>query len=131
MLVELAHQFLRYASVGVAAFVFHYATLIGLVESETLDPDLAALAGFVVGGIVSYVLNRRFTFDSDRSHGHAGPRFAATAAVGFVMTYFLMHGLTERLGMHYLLAQLVTTGIVLIWTFLGNRFWTFRDAAQP
>ena len=84
MLVELAHQFLRYASVGVAAFVFHYATLIGLVESDTLTPTPAALAGFVVGGVVSYVLNRRFTFVSDRSHSVAGPRFAVTAAVAMV-----------------------------------------------
>jgi putative flippase GtrA len=130
MLVELAHQFLRYASVGVAAFVFHYATLIGLVESDTLTPTPAALAGFVVGGIVSYVLNRRFTFVSDRSHSVAGPRFAITAAVGFGLTYLIMHLLTDRLGIHYLIAQLVTTGIVLVWTFLGNRYWTFRHPAE-
>lgn len=130
MLAALAQQFVRYAAVGVAAFAFHYATLIALVETGTLNPDLAALAGFIVGGIVSYVLNRRFTFDSDHSHSVAGPRFAVTAAIGFVMTYFLMHGLTERIGIHYLIAQLITTGIVLIWTFLGNRFWTFRDVAR-
>jgi putative flippase GtrA len=130
MLVALARQFVSYVSVGFAALVFHYGTLIALVETGTLGPDLAALAGFVVGGVVSYVLNRRYTFDSDRSHAAAGPRFAVTAAVGFVMTYLLMHGMTERLGIHYLLAQLVTTGIVLIWTFLGNRFWTFRGAAR-
>ena len=129
MRADIVPQFLRYASVGVAAFVVHYATLIGLVETHTLSPDLAALGGFITGGIVSYILNRRFTFDSDHSHAVAGPRFAITAAVGFVLTYLLMHGMTERLGIHYLIAQLITTGIVLIWTFLGNRFWTFRDPA--
>ena len=35
--------------------------------------------------------------------------------------------LAAKLGLHYLLAQLVTTGLVLVWTFAGNRFWTFAD----
>jgi putative flippase GtrA len=30
------------------------------------------------------------------------------------------------LGAPYLPAQLVTTGIVLVWSFLANKMWTFR-----
>jgi putative flippase GtrA len=31
--------------------------------------------------------------------------------------------------LHYLIAQVIATGIVLIWNFLGNRIWTFRASA--
>ena len=125
MLAALSDQFLRYVAVGLAAAVGHYATLIGLVETEAAGPVVGSLAGFVVGGVISYVLNRRFTFDSDRSHAGAVPRFALIAGAAFLLTGFLMHALTDWAGIHCMLAQLVTTGIVLIWTIFANRFWTF------
>jgi putative flippase GtrA len=34
--------------------------------------------------------------------------------------------LNESWGMQYLLAQFVTTAIVLVWNFSANRWWTFR-----
>lgn len=124
-LAGLAAQFLRYGAVGIAAAVAHYGTLIGLVETGLAGAVPAALAGFVAGGVVSYVLNRRYTFDSDRSHAGAVPRFAVIAFGAFLMTGLFMQVLTAWLGLHYLLAQLITTGIVLVWTFFANRFWTF------
>jgi putative flippase GtrA len=60
------------------------------------------------------------------------------AAVGFVLTGFLMHLLVDRLGVLYLAAQLVTTGIVLFWSFIAHKVWTFArrsgsatDASDP
>jgi putative flippase GtrA len=129
MLGRLFRQFIAFAGVGVVASLAHYAVLGVLVEAAAMRASLAALIGFTVGGVVSYLLNRRFTFDSARSHGAAVPRFALVAAVAFVLTGLLMEAFTARLGLHWLPAQVVTTLIVLIWTFAGNRFWTFRDAA--
>ncbi|MEJ1160672.1 GtrA family protein [Prosthecomicrobium sp. N25] len=126
MLLALSDQFLRYALVGIAAAIGHYGTLIGLVEGGFAGAVAASLAGFVVGGVISYMLNRRFTFASERSHAGAVPRFAVIAGAAFLMTGALMHALTAWAGIHYLVAQLVTTGIVLVWTFFANRFWTFR-----
>jgi putative flippase GtrA len=127
MLLALSDQFLRYALVGLAAAVGHYGTLIGLVESGAAGAVVGSLAGFVVGGVISYILNRRFTFASERSHAGAVPRFAFIAGLAFAMTGGLMHVFTAWMGIHYVLAQLITTGIVLVWTFFANRFWTFGD----
>ncbi|ALK08666.1 GtrA family protein [Blastochloris viridis] len=128
MLGRLLRQFIAFAGVGVVASIAHYAVLAVLVEGAAVRASLAALAGFTVGGIVSYLLNRRYTFDSARSHGAAVPRFALVAAGAFVLTGLLMEAFTAHFGLHWLVAQVITTLIVLIWTFVGNRFWTFRDA---
>jgi putative flippase GtrA len=45
--------------------------------------------------------------------------------VGFLITGFLMTVFVDRFGAPYLPAQLLTTGIVLFWSFLGNKLWTF------
>ena len=120
-------QLVAYVFAGGITAVAHYATLIGLVELGHVDPVPATLAGFVIGAVVSYALNRWLTFDATRSHAQAGWRFAVIAAGGFVLTGILMHVFVSRLGLPYLPMQLVTTGIVMVFSFLGHKFFSFAD----
>ena len=103
---------------------------VGLVEGGVARPVPATLAGYVAGGLVSYALNRRHTYRSRRPHAEAGWRFALVALVGFGLTGGLMHAFTDVLGAPYLPAQVLTTGIVLLWSFAAHRLWTF-GAASP
>ena len=123
----LARQFATFSGVGLVAAVVHFGVLIALVEGTATEAVRAALAGFVAGAIVSYVLNRRLTYRSDRPHREATWRFAVVATVGFLLTWALMAAFTRGLGAPYLPAQLVTTGIVLFWTFIANKLWTFSQ----
>jgi putative flippase GtrA len=118
-------QFTTFFVVGLVAAVVHFGLLISLVEGYRLDPIKATLVGYVAGGVVSYLLNRRHTYRSERPHEEAGWRFALVALVGFGLTWMLMALLVRELGAPYLPAQVVTTGIVLIWSFAANKFWTF------
>lgn len=124
--MTLRRQFMSFAGVGLLAAVFHYGTLIGLVEFGVLDPVAATLCGFIAGGLVSYILNRSLTFRSDRPHHAALPRFLLIAGVGFALTGLLMGVFHTWLALPYVPAQFVVTGIVLLWTFSANRLWTFR-----
>ena len=125
--MKLAHQFTMFSAVGGVAAVGHYGTLIALSELADAAPVPASLAGFIVGGVISYLLNYRFTFRSTKQHREAVTKFLAVATTGFVLNGLFMWGLTGPANLHYLPAQLVATGLVLIWTFSCNRFWTFRD----
>ena len=124
-------QFTRFGLVGVLAAIGHYGTLIGLVELAAAGPVPAALAGYLVGGAISYVANRRWTFDSDATHREALVKFALVAVVGFGLTWIFMALFTGALGVHYLPAQVVTTGIVMLWSFWANKLWTFGARRNP
>lgn len=126
-IAHMARQFVAFFGVGIIAAIVHYSLLIGLVEIFFYDPVSATLAGYVVGGLVSYVLNRLYTYEAARSVLGAGWRFAVAAAVGLVLTYALMAVFTRWMSWHYLVAQIVTTGIVLVWSFLAHKYWSFRD----
>ncbi|MGA9599183.1 MAG: GtrA family protein [Methylocystis sp.] len=123
--MTLPRQLSTYAFVGVVASLAHYSVLVALVELESIPPVPAALAGYVVGGVVSYRLNRRHTFASERPHREAGWRFALVALVGFGLTYLLMRLFVESLGAPYLPAQLLTTILIMFVSFAINRVWTF------
>ncbi|PPD45780.1 MAG: polysaccharide synthesis protein GtrA [Methylocystis sp.] len=122
----MIRQLATYASVGAIATIAHYAILIALVEAGGWAPVPATLCGYVAGGVVAYVLNRRHTFASERPHEEAGWRFALVAFAGFCVTYALMSLFVERWGAPYLPAQLVTTVLAMFVTFGLNRVWTFR-----
>lgn len=118
-------QLSSFVGVGVLASLVHYALLVTLVEVGGLAPVPSALCGFTAGGIVSYHLNRRHTFVSNRPHEQAVWRFALVASIAFVLTYLAMRFLHETGHIPYLPAQVITTLVVMIWTFGANRLWTF------
>ena len=124
----LARQLAAFGGVGALAFVAHYGTLLLAVEMGRAGPVAGALLGYHAGGLVSYLLNHRYTFASETEHQIAAPRFVVVAATGFVLTGGLMAVLTGPLTWHYLRAQLVTTLIVMFWSFFANRAWTFAAA---
>jgi putative flippase GtrA len=123
----LGRQFSAFFGVGIAAAIVHYGLLVSLVEGYRMEPVRATLVGYVGGGIVSYLLNRRHTYASERPHREAGWRFALVALVGFGLTWAFMALLVRALGAPYIAAQLVTTGLVLVWSFVAHKLWTFRE----
>lgn len=125
--MSLGRQFATFVVVGLGAFVAHYGVLIWLVEAWGWPPVPATLVGYVAGGVVSYALNRRHTYVSDRPHAEAGWRFALVAGVGFVLTTASMYAMTHWFKLYYLIAQVMTTGLVLCWSFVAHRVWTFAE----
>jgi putative flippase GtrA len=123
--MSTTRQLATYATVGVGATLAHYAVLIALVEGGGWRAVPATLCGYVVGGGVAYLLNRRHTFESDRPHAEATWRFALVAFAGFCVTYALMSLFVDRWGAPYLPAQMVTTVLAMFVTFALNRRWTF------
>jgi putative flippase GtrA len=127
-----SRQIIAYVFAGGVTAVAHYSLLIGLVELARVDPVPATLAGFALGAVVSYTLNRWLTFDATHSHAQATWRFALIALGGFILTGILMHLFVDRLGLPYLPMQVVTTLLVMVFSFLGHKFFSFADrASQP
>ena len=113
--------------VGTLAALVHYGLLISLKEGRHWTFLPATLVGFLGGALVSYLLNRRHTFaGSSRNHSAAVWRFLVVACTGFGLTFLLGYVFVNIWGAPYLLAQMLTTCIILIWNFFANRHWTFR-----
>ena len=125
----ILQQFISFAGVGVVATGLQYGVLIVAVEWLHMSAVLGSCSGFVVSAALNYWLNYHFTFRSQKSHAVAGSRFSIVAAVGLALNAGAMAALVELFKWPYVLAQLVTTALVLLWTFFGNRVWSF--AADP
>ena len=120
-------QFILFSAVGAVGTAGHYATLILLVEVIRFDPTISSLVGAIVGAIINYLLNYKYTFRSDQPHHVAATKFMFIAVIGAGINTLLMFIFIQHLRLYYLLAQVITTGIVLIWNFLLNKIWTFAQ----
>lgn len=121
----LIRQFLTFIAVGLTAAAAHFLLLFLLVHLHVVGPVTGSMIGFIAGTLVTYGLNRTFTFRSSRSHASALPRYLTVAGIAFVLNAGLMDVFTHRLGIFYLLSQVLTSGLVLCWTFTGYRLWAF------
>lgn len=125
---HIANQFLRFATVGGIATAIHYLILIALVHGANMNAVWASSLGFITSAVCNYMLNYHFTFRSNVEHRNAVIKFFIVAGVGLILNSLTMLILSEFMGLHYLLAQVLATGIVLLWNFSGNRLWTFKSA---
>ena len=123
-------QFLRFAAVGISGTAVQYATLwTGCDHFQVLSAQSASAIGYILGSIVNYVLNYFFTFGSNKSHTEAASKYFSILAVGWTINYGLMGYLPAQLGWNHWIAQLFSTGLVLLWNFSGSKWWAFKHSA--
>ncbi len=118
-------QFIYFGGIGAIGTAGHYFTLVTLVELAGLVPTYATTAGFIVGALINYILNYHFTFRSNKRHRETLSKFLLIALIGALLNYAIMYAGTNYSDIHYILIQLLATGLVLIWNFLMNKLWTF------
>ena len=124
---DLGRQLVIFTLVGAFGTLAQYVLLVILVELLGIDAVIASTAGALLGAVINYVLNYRFTFNSTASHRVAVPKFLAVATVGFLINSSLMWVAVNLINLHYLIGQVTTTLLVLLWNFIGNRYWTFGE----
>lgn len=121
------NQLFIYGALGLVGTAGHYLVLFLLVEFAELAVLISSSAGFVTGAVINHELNRRFLFHrTQRSYSGSAVRFFMVAAAGFLVNLSVMYVLTDVFSAHYLIAQVVATGLVFLVTFLVNKLWTFQ-----
>ena len=121
----IASEFLRFAAVGVVATAIHYSILIFLVERMRAPLIPSTSTGFVAGAIVSFVLNRVITFRHQPSFARGLTKFVLIGFIGLGFNALIVAGLTQ-IRLPYILAQMIATGLVLVWNFTVARALIFR-----
>lgn len=122
-------QFLLYAVCGGTGVLLDLCTYTALIWLG-VNYQIANAAGYLIGTLASFALNRHFTFQTyDKTLRRLG-LFIATALVGYVVSSLLLWILVSYLTWDPLLAKLATLAVVLVLQFSLNRAITFRSPAS-
>lgn len=118
-------QFSRFFIVGASSAFVQFSILIGLVELYSIKPIVASILGYLGGALINYLLNHYFTFKSTLPHRQAVVRFSINSIFGFFLNFVIMTFLLADYS--YILSQILTSIVILIWNFLIHRRWTFQS----
>lgn len=120
------HSVIRFGLVGSVNTVVGYAVILLLHYGFGVGPVLANVGGYGTGAALSYWLNRRFTFGSDRPHVQALPRFVAAIASCFALNLVVLEVGVSMLALPVALAQALAMISFTLAFYLVTRFLVFR-----
>jgi putative flippase GtrA len=126
----LTHGY-RYVAVGVLNTLIGLGTIYGLYNLFGVDYRIANVAGYTLGIINSFVMNRKWTF---KSRGKARLEILiflgmfGLSYMGNIATVMLC---VERFRIPPNLAQLAGMAVYTTTSFFGNRHLTFRARLRP
>lgn len=119
---------IRYGLVGLLGTILHFASVIALVELAGLDPVIGSALGFILVLVISYFLNRTWTF---RAKGQRAGRFliyTTVSLIGLALNSGIMYVAVYLLEWNYLYGQSLVVVVVPVVNYILNRTWTFPES---
>ena len=115
-------EIIRFAIVGGASFVVDYALLYICTEWLGIHYLYSAAISFTVSVIVNYWLCVIFVFTgAGKQTGRQAALFIGSSIVGLGINQVCMWLFVEKFGLHYMLAKIGATFIVMFWNYVMKR----------
>lgn len=124
--------FLKFIAVGVTNTLFGTAIMFSLYNWVHCSYWLSSAANYICGSILSYFLNKSFTF---RNQEH-GIRVVLKFIINITVCYFAAYGLAKpcvriilsgaKQGIQDNASMFVGMGAFVIFNYFGQRFWAFK-----
>lgn len=115
----------KYLLVGSINTIFGYCIIFVLMFLGVI-PETANLIGYVCGIILSYFLNKNFTFQSKNSHKKDFWRFAIAMALAYLINLAVLVIAHRILGIDKYISQIISGIFYTASGYVFNRFFTFK-----
>ncbi|WP_418937060.1 GtrA family protein [Metabacillus fastidiosus] len=122
---QIFSKFIKYSLVGCISTFIYFLSVFILVESFNKDPLYASVISFIFMTLISFLLNRKYTFGSTFSKGKLF-RFLIVSLAGFILNFLIMYLVIRVFSFHYSIGELITTLIIPLINFTLNNYWTFK-----
>ncbi len=128
--MTIHRQALRFVIVGVASNAIAYLLYLGLCELG-LTPRLAMTITYVLGVIVTFVGNRRWTFGHTGHISTAAKRHLALYGLGYAANWLVLTIGVYRLGIAHQLVQGCMIVFLASVFFMAQKYWIFAPSKAP
>ena len=129
---KIDSTFIRFAMVGVANTIFGTAIMFLFYNVFHLSYWVSSASNYVVGSIVSYFLNKYFTFQNkERSWKQLG-MFVINITICYLLAYgmakpvvsWILHNQSKSVQEN--LSMLVGMGAFVVFNYVGQRLVVFK-----
>lgn len=119
-------KFLKFCVVGVTGTIIDFGLTWICKEKLKIPKFIANAIGFVVAATSNYILNRVWTWGSTNEQvGVEYVKFFGVSLIGLGLNTLILYLLHEKLKLNFWISKVFATGVVMIWNFLANHYFTF------
>ena len=122
----ILNRFLRFAVLGLIPTAAYNLLTIVLVETGLLGPAFAMVIGFLSAVVISYKLNKRFTWKPNTPKSRHFHMFLVISIFGAMTNYLLYVLIVQWLQLSYLFALVAVTAIIPVQNFTLNEKFNFK-----
>lgn len=122
--------FLRFCSVGVLNTLVGFAIIFGLMRFGGVQYLLANAAGYAVGMVLSFTLNRSWTFAHKGPILHSALQWTLVIAVAYAANISVVFAAHEYFGIDRYLSQAFGVFAYTGLSFLGGRYFAFSPRQE-
>lgn len=122
-------QFLKFSIVGGTSAMINFFILFVFTQWVGVWYLYSSIIAYILSAIFNFIFNKLWTFrnkERGRVIIHQVVKFSLVISVGLTINTFIIYLLTESQGLDYRISWVFATGVVTIWNYSFNRFWTFR-----
>lgn len=122
----------RFIVVGVINTIVGCSIMFGLYNLAGTGYWVSSAANFVFTSILSYILNKKFTFRHSGDVTGSAVRFAVNIALCYLLAYGIARPVAEQMlsgyspGVRDNAAMIVGLILFTVFNYLGQRFFAFR-----
>lgn len=124
------HKIIRFLFAGAIGAATQVACLYFFTDSVGLWYLVSGFFAFIIAQMVSFTLQKLWTFRSYGTDGiyRQGMLYLATGACNLILTLVLLYFFVDVVGIHYILAQILTSIIIAIFSFHIYQTYIFTRA---
>ena len=125
---------IRFVLVGMVNTLVGTAVMFSFYNVFCFSYWVSSAANYIVGSILSYFLNKYYTFENKERNWKIVVRFIINISVCYLLAYGIAKPLTARLLSSMPLkvqensAMLVGMGLFVVLNYTGQRYFAFRKA---
>lgn len=117
--------FFRFLLVGVINTIIGLSAIFIFLNVLSVSYWFATFLGNGIGAVVSYFLNRTFTFKSDVKLAKSWYRFFLVILICYLFSYQLGLIFAQKLGFKEEVAVLIGSGLYTITNYIGQKRFVF------
>ena len=119
-------KFLKFCVVGVSGTAIEFGLTWLCKEIFKIPKFLANAIGFVVAATNNYILNRIWTWGSTSDQvGVEYVKFFTVSLIGLGLNTLILYIFNEKIKLNFYVSKVIATGVVMLWNFFANNFFTF------
>ena len=123
----LVIKFIKFGVVGLSGLLIDFGFTYFFKEIVKVQKYVANALGFTIAASSNYLFNRLWTFQSNNPEiAVEYIEFLFISMIGLALNTFFLWILVSRFKYNFYLSKLFAIGIVTIWNFFMNLYFTFN-----